>query len=279
MHLRGLVPCLLLSLRAFGQIPGAPPPSTPSPILIGYSATTTTTIALGIPFVGIPIVPFAPVPPTVVPLRGHIVIESLAPGATYGPVKWFKNGKQLAYTAGTIEIAQASADDTGTYSCAVPGPDGTFSSSDSAYVLVSSRVGQRLINISSRTRISTAQPSFVNGFVIEPGPASSLTLLLIRAVGPALGQFGVTDPLVAPKLRLTNSAGTEIKLAPPGFYTSPATVATYVGAFPLPAGSKDVAAIYGLPAGAYSVELTSADGGSGTALVEIYEIPATVPAL
>jgi hypothetical protein len=40
----------------------------------------------------------------------------------------------------------------------------------------------------------------------------------------------------------------------------------------LPAGSKDAALLLELPMGAYTVQLSGADGGSGVGLIEIYEL-------
>jgi hypothetical protein len=45
-----------------------------------------------------------------------------------------------------------------------------------------------------------------------------------------------------------------------------------VGAFTLPSGSKDAALLVTLPAGNYSVQVNGV-GGTGTALVEVYEVP------
>jgi hypothetical protein len=43
------------------------------------------------------------------------------------------------------------------------------------------------------------------------------------------------------------------------------------GAFSLPVGSRDAALITALPPGSYTVQIKGADGGTGEALVEIYE--------
>jgi hypothetical protein len=45
------------------------------------------------------------------------------------------------------------------------------------------------------------------------------------------------------------------------------------GAFALTAGSADSAMVITLPPGAYTAEVSGADGGTGVALVEIYELP------
>ena len=46
-----------------------------------------------------------------------------------------------------------------------------------------------------------------------------------------------------------------------------------LGAFALTAGSKDAALLVTLDPGVYTAQLSSADGSSGTALVEIYQLP------
>jgi len=46
-----------------------------------------------------------------------------------------------------------------------------------------------------------------------------------------------------------------------------------VGAFPFVPGAKDAALTVSLPPGGYTVQVQGAGGGTGTALVEIYELP------
>ena len=50
-------------------------------------------------------------------------------------------------------------------------------------------------------------------------------------------------------------------------------VSARVGAFALAANSKDAALFVELPAGGYTVQVSGADGGTGLALVEVYEVP------
>jgi hypothetical protein len=46
-----------------------------------------------------------------------------------------------------------------------------------------------------------------------------------------------------------------------------------VGAFALTPGSRDAALLTTLAPGSYTVQVSGADGGTGEALVEIYEVP------
>ena len=65
-----------------------------------------------------------------------------------------------------------------------------------------------------------------------------------------------------------------MKLAENDNWTSSlATTFASVGVFGLSAGSRDAALLTTLPPGAYSVQVKGADGGTGEALVEIYEVP------
>ena len=49
--------------------------------------------------------------------------------------------------------------------------------------------------------------------------------------------------------------------------------ATQAGAFAFASGSQDSALIATLAPGPYTAQVTSADGSTGVALVEIYELP------
>ena len=88
--------------------------------------------------------------------------------------------------------------------------------------------------------------------------------------------------LIDPILRLyRHDGGTETLLlsnddwsADPGVdRTTTAAVTTQVGAFALPAASKDAALVATLRPGLYTVQATGAGGGTGMALVEVYEVP------
>jgi len=51
-----------------------------------------------------------------------------------------------------------------------------------------------------------------------------------------------------------------------------------VGAFPLPGTSADAALLQSLPGGAYTAQVSGANGGSGIALAEIYDADTGTPA-
>lgn len=127
----------------------------------------------------------------------------------------------------------------------------------------------RMVNVSARNRVGTGDNILIAGFNIS-GTGSKP--LLIRAVGPKLGDFGVTGFLVDPILEVYSGAG--VKITENNDW-SPALAATFnaVGAFALDAGSRDAALLTSLPPGSYTVQVRGAAGGTGEALVEIYEAP------
>ena len=134
-------------------------------------------------------------------------------------------------------------------------------------VWVASRAQEaRLSNLSIRANGGGNEP-LVTGFTIGPGPDKTV---LIRAVGPALGAFGVSAPLADPKLELYR-AGTKIA-ENDNFNPSDAATFASVGAFQLAAGSKDAALIAKLAPGSYTAQVSAVDGNRGVTLVEVYEV-------
>jgi hypothetical protein len=130
----------------------------------------------------------------------------------------------------------------------------------------------RLTNISSRIWVGTGTNIAIAGFVIGGSTAKTV---LIRASGPALDQFGVTDTLTDVQLQLLNSGATVFE-SDYGWGGAPeiASAAGSVGAFPwTDATSLDSAVLVTLPPGLYTAEISSASGSTGVALVEIYEVP------
>lgn len=132
----------------------------------------------------------------------------------------------------------------------------------------------RLVNLSSRLVVGEGASVAIPGIVVS---GTVPRKLLIRAVGPALGAFGVAGFLPDPALTLTTPTGTVVATnndwsASPNAAELVATTAQ-VGAFALSAGSKDSALLVTVPPGNYTAQVTGAPGTSGVALVEIYEVP------
>ncbi|MBI4622734.1 MAG: immunoglobulin domain-containing protein [Verrucomicrobia bacterium] len=128
----------------------------------------------------------------------------------------------------------------------------------------------RLVNVSARNQVGTGDNILIFGFFIDGKGAKNL---LIRAIGPRLADLGVTGVLADPKFEVFR-AGTAAAIAGNDNW-DPSLTATFnaVGAFGLTAGSRDAALVTPLTPGSYTVQVSGVNGGTGEALVEIYEVP------
>ena len=139
----------------------------------------------------------------------------------------------------------------------------------------------RLANLATRAQAGGAAGPLVAGFVIQGPDAAATKTVLVRAVGPALSAFGLTGALARPVLTVFRegqpiATNTGWSSAPNA--TEIASAASGAGAFALTSGSADSALLLRLTPGAYTAQVTAADGsGSGLALVEAYEIGAETP--
>jgi hypothetical protein len=99
--------------------------------------------------------------------------------------------------------------------------------------------------------------------------------VLVRAVGPGLAEFGIGGTLARPSL--TVMSGARAVAANTGWESSAdsaalAAAALNAGAFALQAGRADAALIATLPAGAWTIQVSGADGGAGVVLIEVYDV-------
>jgi hypothetical protein len=101
--------------------------------------------------------------------------------------------------------------------------------------------------------------------------------VLVRAVGPTLAAFGVTDALKNPVLSVYQA---ERSVATNGAWAGDQVAAADVveafdraGAFRfLDETTRDNAVVLTLAPGAYTAEVKSADGSLGAVLLEVYDL-------
>lgn len=133
---------------------------------------------------------------------------------------------------------------------------------------------QRLVNISTRGYVGTGEDVLIGGFVVTGNAPKKL---LVRGVGPGLQQLGVGGVLADPRLRLFHQ--TELVAENDNWGEGAGSVAAEVaaaasgtGAFGLASSSRDAALILTLAPGTYTAQVSGVNGGTGVALIEIYEI-------
>lgn len=133
-------------------------------------------------------------------------------------------------------------------------------------------VTTRMVNCSTRCYVASGR-SVSFGFVITEGERR----VLVRAVGPGLRSFGISQPLENPEIKIYE-VGAEFRL-PVDIDLPAATRATLdiaaqrAGAFPLPS-ANDRGKYLALRKGAYVAEITALDKVSaGDVLIEVYQLP------
>lgn len=129
----------------------------------------------------------------------------------------------------------------------------------------------RLGGVSILAAVGADDRVLAPGFTIA-GPAPKR--LLIRAVGPGLTPLGIEGTLADPELSVT-PAGCGTPVARNSDWANNAEIsaaAAAAGAFPLAPDGRDAAIVMTLPPGGYTVAITGAGGGSGLALLEIYDL-------
>ena len=129
----------------------------------------------------------------------------------------------------------------------------------------------RMANIATRVQVGTESRVMIAGFIIQ----DSSKPVLIRALGPSLSAFGISSPLVDPKLELhhSDSAGNDSVVATNNNWKDNPAQAQAISATGIPPSDDRESAIYAnLAPGAYSAVVSGADGNSGVGLVEVYDL-------
>jgi sugar lactone lactonase YvrE len=179
----------------------------------------------------------------------------------------------FSLAAGSTDGAMAISAPPGSYTLQVVGADnGTGLALVEIYDTGGSGGPAHLINLSARANVGTGTAVLIGGFAVG---GSTADMVLLRGVGPGLTDtFGLTGTLAQPLLSVFDN-GRNLIGSNAGWGGDPtlASVAGTVGAFALNTGHRDSALVVSLMPGAYTVEVSGADGGTGIALVEVYEVP------
>jgi len=175
-------------------------------------------------------------------------------------------------TAGRADSALAVTLSPGSYSFLVSSASAaTGVGLLEAYELDST--ASKAVNLSTRAFVERGNRLLIGGITIN-GLAPKR--VLVRAVGPTLGAFGLAGFLADPNLTVFSGSGAT--LGGNDDWGAGAGAAEVVaasakaGAFALGNGSKDAALVLTLSPGSYTLQVAGQGGGGGVALVEIYEL-------
>lgn len=133
-----------------------------------------------------------------------------------------------------------------------------------------------IVNISTLARVTSGEDALVSGFVIS---GSTNRNVLVRAIGPTLSAFGVSDALARPMLKVFQG-GREVASNEGWAGATPASTEAMLNAFDragafrlLDENSRDTAVVLSLVPGAYTVQVKSGDSTPGATLLEVYDLP------
>jgi arylsulfate sulfotransferase len=128
-------------------------------------------------------------------------------------------------------------------------------------------VGPQSLNLSTRGVVSNGNNVLIGGFIVT-GPQPKT--IVLRALGPSLGSFGLSHTLRDPVLRVYNSSRTLI--ATNENWQSDPHNADIRKSGLAPDNLLESATLQTLTPGAYTVTVTGKDPSPGTGLVELYDL-------
>jgi hypothetical protein len=184
----------------------------------------------------------------------------------------FSNVGAFAIPATSADSAMLSSISPGGYTAQVTGMQGgTGVALAELYDEDAGTSGSRLINISARADVGTGANILIAGFSIAGNAPEQV---LIRGIGPGLSQFNLSGVLANPQLTLFDASGKQLaQNSAWGGGAALASVFSQVGAFSIASASSDDALLITLPPGDYTAQISGANGSTGNALVEVYEVP------
>jgi plastocyanin len=130
-------------------------------------------------------------------------------------------------------------------------------------------------NISTRSFVQTDDNVMIGGFIVQ---GNQPKMVIIRAIGPELSQFGVPNVLANPTLELHNGAGALIasndnwQTTIIGGIITQDQVQEILNSGHAPTDGRESAIIADLPAGNYTAIVRGVSSTTGVALVEVYDL-------
>lgn len=214
-----------------------------------------------------------PTAPAVTAQPASAVVNSgstiaLTVGASGNPApnfQWYLNDAPIAgANTDTLLISSVTAAQGGNYKVVITNSAGSVTSSVANLQVTTGQVS-KLPNLSVRTAMVRDQTLFV-GFSTQGSKD-----MLVRAVGPTLGAFGLGGVMEDPRIELYNAASTKVE-ENNDWNPSLASVFPQCGAFPLTANSRD-AALRRSVSGSHTAQIKGT--GAGIVLVEVYDTGGT----
>ena len=156
----------------------------------------------------------------------------------------------------------------GAYTVVVRGENSTQGISlAEVYEIYGPGLFSKLGNISGRSFVGTGDNVLISGFIV--GDVEKATVV-VRALGPSLASFGVSQPLSDPVLTIYDANGSAIA-SNDNWQFDPNNLVLQKNGL-TPANWLESALVLHLPAGNYTAVVRGANGATGNALVEVYHL-------
>lgn len=178
----------------------------------------------------------------------------------------------FGFAPGSKDAAIIVTLDPGNYTAVVSGNNETTGVAlIEVYDLTPAATQAKVVNISTRTEVHSGAEVAIAGFIIS---GSAPKMVLVRASGPALAQYGVTNLLADPTITVYSGP---TAIAQNDNWETPNATAVLAanqkaGAFLFSTGSKDAALVLQLQPGAYTAVVAGNNGSTGVALLEVFEL-------
>ena len=185
----------------------------------------------------------------------------------------WKDSQQGEIEASTIppgndlEAAIVRTFDPGNYTAVVRGQDDTTGIGLVEVYDLGAAAQSKLANISSRGFVETGENVLIGGFIVGGGGQG--TRVVVRAVGPSLGEQGVAGALQDPTLQLVDANGSEIRA---NDNWEDGQRAELEALQIQPANDLESAVIASLNGGNYTAIIRGTGDSTGVGLVEVYNV-------
>lgn len=206
---------------------------------------------------------------------GGSVTFSITATGTGLAYQWLLNGAAIpGATAPSYTLTNVTATDIGFYSVRVSNAGGTTTSN--VAMLYGPTGSAYFSNLSVRGRAGVDSATLTVGATLSYNfDEDRVKSVLVRGIGPTLATFGVAGVLTDPVLSFFGALNDDWGSQSDGSLPAINAASAAVGAFALPAGSRDSALLMDLKVGGgYTLQLTGKTGETGTAQIELYDLDA-----
>ena len=202
------------------------------------------------------------------------VFSATVSGTTPLSFQWLKNG--VAVPSGTTRLLwlqDTTSADAGNYALQITNAAGSVTTSAATLQVANSSDPGRLVNLSVLAVVGAGETLTI-GTHLQGDTTTHALPLLVRAGGPSLAPFSISNFLPDPKLSLFGDASVVVATNNDwGGSQQMSDEFSAAGAFAYVAPNSKDAALYqaSLAPGNYSAQVTDAGGGSGSVIAEIYD--------